>query len=236
MSELLKMAGQATTITFDCYGTLIDWAAGLTGSLSRLFPTARRAVAHKIAEPPTTPDLARLYVEVEAEVEAEGYRRYREVMRETALRMGRKLGQPVSAEQSARFAAELPTWKPFADTNQGLQLLKSRYRLGVLSNIDRDLFVETSRHFSVDFDFVITAEDVGSYKPELGHFERLLSSEATRDQVIHVAQSQYHDGRACRELGIAFVWINRYKDARTEEADPLAEFLNLIGFAHAVMH
>ena len=105
MSELLKMAGQATTITFDCYGTLIDWAAGLTGSLSRLFPTAHGAVGHKIAEPPSTPDLAHLYVEVEAEVEAEGYCRYREVMQETAVRMGRKLGRPVPAANAAARAA-----------------------------------------------------------------------------------------------------------------------------------
>src|SRR5512134_991098 len=100
MSELLRIAGQATTITFDCYGTLIDWAGGLTGSLSRLFPPSPGPAAHKVRGPTATPDLARLYVEVEAEVEAEGYRRYREVMQETALRIGRKLGRPVSAEEA----------------------------------------------------------------------------------------------------------------------------------------
>ena len=220
MDEFRRIAARATTITFDCYGTLIDWAAGLNASLARLFGKADSAV-----------DLSRRYVEVEAEVEAGGYRLYREVMQETALRMGRQLGRPSSAAQAARFAAELPGWKPFADTNEALRLLKKRYRLGVLSNVDRELFAGTSKQFSVAFDFVITAEDVRSYKPVHGHFERLLATQAKREDVVHVAQSLYHDGRACRELGIAFVWINRYKDVRTGEAEVLAEFSDLLAFA-----
>jgi 2-haloalkanoic acid dehalogenase type II len=223
VDDLKRIASRTTTITFDCYGTLIDWSAGLNASLKRLFGPMDSSV-----------DLARRYVETEAEVEGEGYRRYRDVMQETALRTARRLGRPLAPMDAARFAAELPSWKPFADTNEGLALLKKRYRLGVLSNIDRDLFAGTSTQFSITFDFVITAEDVKSYKPAHGHFERLLASAVKREEVLHVAQSLYHDGRACRDLGIAFVWINRYNDGRTDEADVLGEFPDLISFARRV--
>jgi 2-haloalkanoic acid dehalogenase type II len=223
MIEFEEIARQTTTITFDCYGTLIDWNRGLGASLTRLFGSAKGQQ-----------DLARLYVQMEAKVEQERFRNYRDVMKETALRMGRQLGVSIDPSQAAQFAEELPGWMPFPDTNETLALLKGQYRLGVLSNIDRDLFAGTCEHFAVNFDFVITAQDAGSYKPAHGHFNKLMASGVDKNSVLHTAQSLHHDGRPCKELGIAFVWINRYNDAKSENADILREFSDLVSFARSI--
>ena len=129
------------------------------------------------------------------------------------------------------LAESVPGWKPFPDTNPALARLKERFRLGILSNIDNDLFAATARHFESAigrFDFVITAEDVGSYKPGHGHFKRLLTTVV--DDVsthLHVAQSLFHDGVPAAELGIPFVWINRRGEVNETTARPLAELANL---------
>ena len=128
----------------------------------------------------------------------------------------------------------MPDWPPFADTNEALVSLKRRFRLGILSNIDRNLFAETARRFDVAFDFVVTAEDVRSYKPGHAHFERLLSKHAEPGRVVHVAQSLFHDGVPTAELGIAFVWINRYNDANTARVHRLGEYADLKSFAEVV--
>jgi 2-haloacid dehalogenase len=132
------------------------------------------------------------------------------------------------------LAETLPEWRPFPDTNEALRRLKDRYRLGILSNIDQDLFTETARHFEVDFDVVVTAEDVRSYKPGHLHFLKLIEDYADSDSVLHVAQSLYHDGRPAGDLNIAFVWINRYNEVNTEGVTPLAEYPDLKSLADAV--
>ena len=120
------------------------------------------------------------------------------------------------------------------DTNAALARLKERYRLGVLSNVDQDLFTETARQFDVGFGFVITAEEVESYKPAQGQFRELLERHASRNRVIHVAQSLFHDGGPASELGIAFVWINRYKQTNETAVRPVATYPDLESLANAV--
>jgi 2-haloacid dehalogenase len=109
--------------------------------------------------------------------------------------------------------------------------LKERFRLGVLSNIDRDLFAGTCRHFSVNFDFVITAEEVKSYKPAPGHFRTLFDHHASKNQVVHVAQSLYHDGAPAESFGLPFVWINRYGQKNDTAVKPSLEFPELRALA-----
>ena len=130
-------------------------------------------------------------------------------------------------------AEGLGHWPLFADTNEALCLLKRRYRLGVLSNIDRDLFDATASHFEIDFDFVVTAEDVRSYKPGNGHFERLLAEHGDRETTLHVAQSLFHDGVPCARFGLAYVWINRYNEPNATAVRPLAEYADLRSLAEA---
>ena len=132
------------------------------------------------------------------------------------------------------LAERLPQWWPFSDTNAALARLKKCYRLGVLSNIDKDLFAATAKHFTVDFDFVITAEDVKSYKPGTAHFRQAIASQGPPESLLHVAQSLYHDGVPTAELNIAFVWINRYKERNHTGVRPLVEFPDLCSFADSV--
>jgi len=224
MTELVEVLPRIDTITFDCYGTLIDWKRGLT--------SAFRALLGSIVdeEPMRVFDT---YVELEAAEEAQEFASYRTVMTRVAVAMGEEFGIAVTAGQAADFAESLPEWKPFADTNDALDRLKSRYRLGVLSNVDRDLFAGTVRHLNTAFDFVVTTEDVRSYKPAMGHFTEYLTRHGTLERTLHVAQSLYHDGRPATQLGLAFVWINRYNHANDTEVVPLAEFSDLRGLVQS---
>ena len=222
MSSLEEVLGKVKTITFDCYGTLIDWRAGVESAMREIFGGA---IIHRMHE------VFDAYVRVEAEVEAEPYRTYRQVLANVVEGLGARFGVPVTLERAALLAQMLPQWEPFADTTESLARLKERYRLGVLSNIDRDLFAGTVARLGVTFDFVITAEEVQSYKPAAGHFERLTEAHAERDAILHVAQSLYHDGVPAGQLGLAYVWINRYKEVNETDVRPLAEFPDLKSLA-----
>ncbi len=182
-------------ITFDCYGTLIDWESGIAGAFERIAPELPRDA------------VLRAYSSIEPIVEAEQYRRYRDVLAETAFRVGDAFGRHIS--DPTFLAGSLPSWKPFADTNPALERLRGAgYRLGILSNVDRDLLAETRRHFTVDFDLVITAEDAGSYKPAPGHF--VMARERIGDaRWLHAAQSNYHDVVPVNAMGVPTAWVNR---------------------------
>lgn len=214
----------AEVLTFDCYGTLIDWALGLSNSFRAVF--GEWADVHRA-------ELFPIYVEIEASFERAPYRSYREVVTRTLVQLAGKFGRSLSAEQHDALARLLPSWVPFADTNDALRRLQRRYRLGVLSNIDRDLFAGTAKHFGVSFDFLVCAEDVRSYKPGLAHFHELSRREGGLGRVIHVAQSLFHDGVPAKQLDLAFVWINRYNETNATDVTPLAEFLDLRSLADA---
>lgn len=218
MDSLEQVLPNIDTITFDCYGTLIDWRAGIGRSLAELFEPAADE---------QTDDIFEAYVRTEAEVEAGVYQSYRRTMMTAIKRAAGQFGHEFPADRAERMAEMLPNWPPFEDTREALQRLKRRYRLGVLSNIDRDLFAGTARRIGVAFDFVVTAEDVQSYKPAPAHFERLLAQHAKRGRVLHVAQSLFHDGVPATRLGIAYVWINRYKGVNDTTVRPLAAYPDL---------
>jgi len=203
MDSIAKLARTTKTLTFDCYGTLIDWYAGLRESLGDIFGDA---IGNRWDE------VVIEYVRAEAEIESQSFRKYRDVLRSTVEKLARDWGISLPAGRSLVLGDQLPSWSPFPDTADALRRLRSRFRLGILSNIDRDLLAKTVQLIGVEFDFVVTAEDVQSYKPAPGHFERLLGRHADRGSIIHVAQSLFHDGTAAKQHGLPFVWINRYND------------------------
>jgi 2-haloacid dehalogenase len=219
---LQRQLGRTTLLTFDCYGTLIDWSAGLGAAFREIF-------GPEIEKRHT--ELFGAYVSIEADVEAEAYRPYRKVLELTLRRLAIRLGLSLPEGREGALTRLLPKWRPFADTNAALGRLRRRFRLGVLSNIDRELFAATARQLSVPFDFLISAEDVRAYKPAAAHFERLKEQEGSLDHVLHIAQSAYHDGVPAEKLGLAFVWINRYKEHNRTSARPLGEFADLVSFA-----
>jgi 2-haloacid dehalogenase len=190
-------------ITFDCYGTLIDWENGLLAALRPILARDGRNV----------PDLQilELYGEIEAELESGPYMPYRQVLAQAAREIGRRLGEEISAEEGSAFAASLTRWKPFVDTVPALQSLASRFRLGIISNVDDDLFAETGKKLApVEFDFVVTAQQMQSYKPAQRNFEEAIRrSGLSKDQILHAGQSLYHDVAPANALGIQNVWVNR---------------------------
>jgi 2-haloacid dehalogenase len=185
-------------ITFDCYGTLIDWETGILKALRPLFG------------PVLDTELLKHYGEIEAELEGVPYLRYRDVLAKTAEQMGQRLGVNVSSRQAEDFAESLPGWEPFPDTVAALQTLSKKYQLGIISNIDDDFFAQTQKKLPVPFAVIVTAQQVQSYKPSLKNFEETIKrSGRSKNEILHAGQSLYHDVAPANSLGIKNVWVNR---------------------------
>jgi len=189
-------------ITFDCYGTLIDWENGMLAWLRPIF--------FRQGEPPDDEELLAAYGDIEAEIEAGPYLPYRQVLSQTVQEMGRRMHVSITEQQGMAFMKSLTRWAPFPDTNAALQAMKKKFRLGIISNVDDDLFGVTRKKLEVEFDFVITAQEVRSYKPSHRNFEEALRrGRVSKDQMLHAGQSLYHDVAPANALGIANVWVNR---------------------------
>jgi 2-haloacid dehalogenase len=202
-------------LSFDCYGTLIDWESGLLGYLRPLLKGKGCDISDA--------QVLALYSEFEPRQQAGHYRRYREVLADAVRDYARELRFEVTDNEAEGLAQSIRQWQPFADTIAGLQRLRSHYKLAVLSNIDDDLFAYTAPKLEVPFDAVVTAQQVHSYKPSLNNFEALLRRYAIpRECLLHVAESLYHDVAPAHSLGIATVWVNR-RQAKASAASKLAD-------------
>jgi 2-haloalkanoic acid dehalogenase type II len=189
-------------VTFDCYGTLIDWETGIRAA----FEQSLRGLGLGQSEEARVFDL---YEEEEKRIEAlQPYRSYRTVLSEAASAAARRIGKDIPETLSGVLAEQLPMWDPFPDTNLALQRLARKYKLGILSNVDNDLLTGTLKHFSIPFDLVVTAEQVRSYKPGTKHFEEAQRIIGDR-RWLHAAASLYHDIEPALKLGIKTVWVNR---------------------------
>jgi 2-haloacid dehalogenase/putative hydrolase of the HAD superfamily len=214
-------------ITFDCYGTLIDWEAGIVKAVQ-----SAAALDGFAVEPG---EIIAAYMAEEPGVESERYRPYRDVLAETARRVAARLGWQIPPNSADFLPASLPDWPPFPDTNSALERLARHFQLGILSNIDDDLLAATRRHFTVVFGLMVTAEQVKSYKPAPAHFnEARARTEGTR--WLHAAQSYFHDVVPACRLNIPVVWVNRKGDRPSQggprptyEVRNLAELADLFG-------
>jgi len=194
--------GRFRVLTFDCYGTLIDWESGILAALGPLLAAHGKSLADD--------KLLELFGGLEAEAEAGEYQSYRKVLEGVARGVGRRLGFEASEQEARSLPESLKNWPPFPDTVAALGKLKNRYKLAIVSNTDDDLFAQTARLLEVPFDWVITAQQAGSYKPSHNNFRLALERIARpADEVLHCAQSIYHDVVPARELGLATVWVNR---------------------------
>jgi len=178
-------------VSFDCYGTLIDWNGGIRAQLARVFGEDR------------ADELLRRYHELEPELQADGTLSYREVLTEAL----RRLGVP-DGEETA-LADSLPDWQPFPEVPQALEEARGRrWRLAILSNTDRDYIEASMRRLGGGFELAIVASEIGSYKPALGHW-RAFEEHVGRLPDVHVAASLFHDVAPANELGLPSIWINR---------------------------
>ena len=191
-----------THLTFDCYGTLIDWEQGILAAVQPLFDRCGTAV---------TPEaILQSYVAHEARLEAQGWKPYREILHDVMAGMAADFRLQVSGAELESLGESLPDWPRFPDTVVALQALSRQFQLVILSNTDDDLLAETQKRLQTDFVATITAEQVKSYKPGHAHFyeaRRRLGVET--NQILHVAQSLYHDHVPARELGFHTAWVNR---------------------------
>jgi len=189
-------------LTFDCYGTLIDWETGIFAALGPVLHDHGKALSNA--------DLLALYGEFEAAAEAGSYRSYREVLASVMKSFGEHLGFTPTSIETQALASSLPHWPPWPDTVAALRRLQERYRLAIISNIDDDLFAKTRKLLEVDFAHVITAQQAACYKPGLAIFRRALAEIAIpASRILHIGQSIYHDVRPAQALGLSTVWINR---------------------------
>ena len=192
-------------LTFDCFGTLIDWRHGIRTTGELLFP------GHGAT-------FLKAYIALEAEVEEGPFKRYRAVLTETTRRAANQLSLALKADDATALVSTIPYWPPFGDVGPALvELRRNGWKFALLTNCDRDIIALTQRRLPASFDAVVTAEDVSAYKPSPAHF-RLFQSTfgSSAGAWIHVAQSYFHDIRPAHELGITRIWVNR----QGEKDDP----------------
>ena len=202
-------------LTFDCYGTLIDWEAGiLTGLRRALRPLGVNARDAELLE---------RFAAAEAALEAGPYLPYREILAGCLAEIGRSHGADVGAGAQAVFGGSVVDWPAFPDSAAALAALKGRFRLGVITNCDDDLFAASNRRLGVEFDWIVTAQQAGGYKPRLANFEFAFERIGLpRERVLHVAQSLFHDHVPAKAFGLATVWIDRRHDRQGFGATPPA--------------
>jgi 2-haloacid dehalogenase len=189
-------------LTFDCYGTLINWEEGILACLHRIL-----AIHGKHTDDAT---ILQLYGDFEAQAEQGEYRSYREVLHNVVRQFGEYFGFAPTDREADSLPESLPEWKPWPDTVDALRQLRSRFRLAIVSNVDDDLFAATRPQLGVEFDQIVTAQQAKGYKPSLKIFELALSRiSVPAHRVLHVGQSLYHDVIPAQSLGLATVWVNR---------------------------
>ena len=203
-------------LTFDCYGTLIDWETGLWGAFAPILD------AHDLTL--DAEDVLARYARYEAAAEAGPYLRYRDVLAAGLRGVAGELGVTPTAAEVEAFSGSVADWPAFPDTAAALARLQARYRLGVITNCDDDLFAASNERLGVRFDWIVTAEQVGSYKPSEANFQRAFERLGLpRERILHVAQSLFHDHVPAKRLGLSTVWIDRRHDRAGSGATPPAD-------------
>ena len=210
-------------ITFDCYGTLVDWEGGISAA----FMEAAAEDGLRLGRE----EILAAHAEIEPQVQAESFRTYRDVLTETARRMALGFGWAIDPPRAGFLAESLSGWRVFDDTNAALRRLRDAgCRFGILSNVDDDLLCGTLRQFDAGIELIVTAQQVRSYKPAQAHF--VTAREAIgEDRWLHAAQSWFHDIVPATRLGIPTAWINRNRQAPREDGRPKYEFFDLAGLA-----
>jgi 2-haloalkanoic acid dehalogenase type II len=226
-------------LSFDCYGTLIDWEAGIAAALRPWADANGLAV--------TDEELLTAYSTHEARAEADHPADlYPRILGRALRGLGEQLGVPVTDADAGAFSGSVPDWPAFPDSREALQRLSRRYELIILSNVDRASFAGSNQRLGVEFTSILTAQDIGTYKPSARNFAA-LDAEAERlgigeGKLLHVAQSLFHDHGPAKAAGLPTVWIDRRHDnpgwgATPEPPDgvtPDWTFTSMAAFADAV--
>jgi 2-haloacid dehalogenase/putative hydrolase of the HAD superfamily len=220
MAGLMAIPKEITFVTFDVYGTLIDWD---TGALDAFRKEAERDGFTLERE-----ELIPLFHEIQRQIEAGSYELYAEVLRRTAVQIAKQLGWPLEPSRSGFLPESVQYWAPFKESNPTLQKIAKRHSVGLISNIDDKLLGQTRRHIPIDFDLVVTAQQVRSYKPDPAHFTECERRIGGKKGWVHIAASYYHDIEPCIKKKIPVIWVNRDGDVlEASQKKPDAEVKSL---------
>jgi 2-haloacid dehalogenase len=219
-----------TFVTFDVYGTLIDWETGIYEAFAEEAERDGFEIERNV--------LISHFHEIEREIEGGSYELYAEVLRRTAIEIAKRIGWRLEPSRSGFLPDSVQRWKPFRETNSALDKFKKKFQIGLISNIDDKLLGQTRRHLNPDFDLVVTAQQVRSYKPDPAHFTEAERRMGGKRGWVHVAASYYHDVEPCLKKKIPVVWVNRRKESLeasqkkpTAEVHSLREASKLLGAA-----
>ncbi len=199
----MALPKQVAFVTFDVYGTLIDWESGAFDAF--------RKEAEQDGFTLEREELISLFREVQQKIEAGSYELYAEVLRRTAVDIAKTLGWPLEPSRSGFLPQSVQRWLPFKETNSVLGRIAKKYKVGLISNVDDKLLGQTRRHIPLDFDLVVTAQQVRSYKPDAAHFTECERRIGGKKGWVHVAESYYHDVEPCLKKKIPVIWVNRRK-------------------------
>ncbi|HEX2016981.1 MAG TPA: HAD family hydrolase [Solirubrobacteraceae bacterium] len=216
----MPLPAKPTFITFDVYGTLIDWETGIYEAFSK--------EAQRDGFTLDRDELMALFHEIGREIEAGSYELYAEVLRRTAVEISKRMDWQLEPSRSGFLPDSVQRWAPFRETKPALDKLGKKFRLGLLSNIDDKLLGQTRRHIPLDFDLVVTAQQVRSYKPDGAHFTECARRVGGKKGWVHVASSYYHDVEPCVKSKVPVIWVNRKKEKlESGQRKPTAEVHNL---------
>ncbi len=230
MHGRMPLPKEVTFVTFDVYGTLIDWETGVYDAFVK--------EADKDGYTLSREELVPLFLKTQQEIKAGSYELYAEVLRRTAVNISRELGWPLEPSRSGFLPASLHRWAPFRETNPQLKKFVKKFKTGLISNVDDKLLGETRRHIPHDYELVVTAQQVRSYKPDPAHFKEFARRIGGKKGWVHVASSYYHDVGPCTKEKIPVVWVNRKGEALETgmkkpdaEVSTLKEAVALLGAA-----
>ena len=217
-------------VTFDVYGTLIDWEDGIWDAFS--------AEAARDGFTIERDEVISMFTEISREIEGGSYELYAEVLRRVVVEISKRLGWPLEPSRAGFLPDSVQRWMPFRETRPALEKIAKKYKVGLISNIDDKLLGQTRRHIPTDFDIVVTAQQVRSYKPDLAHFNECARRIGGKKGWVHVASSYYHDVEPCVKAKIPVIWVNRKKETLepgqkkpTAEVPNLREAAKLLGIA-----
>jgi 2-haloacid dehalogenase/putative hydrolase of the HAD superfamily len=216
----MPLPSKPTFVTFDVYGTLIDWESGIWDAFS--------AEAERDGFTIEREEVIPLFMEISREIEGGSYELYAEVLRRTVVEIAKRLGWPLEPSRSGFLPDSVARWAPFRETRPQLEKIAKKYNVGLISNIDDKLLGQTRRHLQVDFDIVVTAQQVRSYKPDAAHFNECARRIGGKKGWVHVASSYYPDVEPCVKAKIPVIWVNRHKETLDSgQRKPTAEVANL---------
>ena len=228
MAAPMALPKNISFVTFDVYGTLIDWEKGVGDAFDK--EAARDGFTLDRDE------VIRLFHEISREIEGGSYELYAEVLRRTAVEIAKRLEWPLEPSRSGFLPDSVQRWAPFKETNAQLNKFSKNFHTGLISNVDDKLLGQTRRHIPSDFDLVVTAQQVRSYKPDPAHFNECARRIGSKKGWVHIAASHYHDVEPCVKAKVPVIWVNRKKEQLepgqkkpTAEVKTLLEAAKLLG-------